>query len=145
VLNDIPALRPDQLVGSERISTTAFDALSPGVQASLRRFFGFVGGWPLANYEVARIRNVFQRVATAIDTQTLRFECTDADEGGLASWVKWYPIRGWTPVMLPPAFWANGPRRQVAIIFHELSHIYAGTEDHGYIVGGSWTRGVAND
>jgi hypothetical protein len=142
VLNDIP---PVNAQGSERYRFTGWNRLRPEVQASLTRFFTRVGNrTPLTNIELSRVRNVFQQVATAIDTETPRFECTDRDERGLGAWVTWLPIRGWT-VVLPPAFWANGPRRQVAMIFHELSHVYADTEDHGYIVARSWTVGVAND
>jgi hypothetical protein len=100
------------------------------VAAWLERWFG--GGQPLDQGGCDRVRKVLCQVCDAIDRRTLYFS-NEVEEHN------WHALTDPTGILwgvaLDPSFWALGdPRRQTGIVFHELTHRYAWTNDRaGYL------------
>jgi hypothetical protein len=126
---------------SLRTFSTDFGSLTPDMQARLRRWFlipdppGFVG-----NFYLSRIRAVFESVKDAIDNRGLPFMNRGGPEpDGHCAMSYPFPWRvngAWYSklIVLYPNFWSRSDRAKAGVIFHELTHLYAWTNDSlGYV------------
>lgn len=91
----------------------------------------------LNDQQYQRVYSVFRKVRYAMDNRTLNFENDFADHDGERAWVLplWFGLS--SDIHLRPIFYRESARRQVGILFHELTHLYAGTGDAGYFDSGS--------
>jgi len=75
---------------------------------------------------LASIQGVFRTVKNAYEQRTLFFLYTTSTYA--LAWVNPFANR----IRIGIRFWAQPTKREIGIIFHELTHDYAGTEDFGY-------------
>jgi RHS repeat-associated protein len=119
----------DNLLKQWPVNVLRFGGLSPTLQKQVDRWFS--GGTPFRPTNlVYGIRSVFARVASAIDKRTLYFEQVfdpdtnynaEADPTGIFHGI----------ILYNPNFWSESAIDRAKTVFHELTHYYAGTDDHG--------------
>jgi hypothetical protein len=93
-----------------------------------------------------RFAKVFRDVEKGMRTRTPRIRCEcDCPEGAFAYTRRVQVLLGPKPwprftalkfegVILCPQFFRESAVKQIPMYFHELTHVYAGTDDHGYWV-----------
>ncbi len=114
---------------------TDWARVNPAMQARLRRWFG--NGQPLNNNDYGVVWRVFNNVLNAFNNRNLGFK-NDFEANGTE--LAWAVPATWYDIHLRPAFYDARPRQQIGTLFHELTHYYGWTDDHGYVDNESLTR-----
>jgi RHS repeat-associated protein len=102
----------------------------------IRWFSGSGSSGSLTSGDKEDIHDVLWDVEDHMRNHTIKIEC-EASSGGTCSGANAYVVPLSNHLHLCPNYWSssNSSDERAAILFHEMTHAYAGTADHGYVTG----------
>jgi RHS repeat-associated protein len=116
------------------VNNSGTPAESSTLSEMKRWFSGSGSGGSLDSGDKDDIHDVLWGVEDHMRDKTIKFECETSSNNtcdGANAYVPW----GSNTLHLCPNFWTQSDDERAAIIFHEMTHAYEGTDDKGYVSG----------